>query len=79
MYSPAAVYAAATFDILPHHLQGCMYANGTIFPTYACDLKSQPNLTDPTQAPLAFSRGPPTPFTSGKIRLVPICALGVLL
>lgn len=55
-----------------------MYGNGTIFPTYACDLKTQPNLTDPTQAPLAFSRGPPTPFTSGKIRLVPICAPGLL-
>lgn len=47
--------------------EGCMYGNGTIFPTYACDLKTQPNLTDPTQAPLAFSRGPPTPFTSGRI------------
>ena len=56
------------------HLQGCMYSNGTIFPTYACDLKNQPNLIDPTQAPLAFSRGPPTPFTSGKFRLQPIRA-----
>ena len=56
-----------------------MYGNATIFPTYACDLKNQPNLTDPTQAPLAFSRGPPTPFTSGKISLMLISAPGFLL
>ena len=51
-----------------HPAQGCQNAgaaNATIFPAYGCDLKNQPNITTPTQAPLAYSRGPPTTFTSG--------------
>lgn len=34
-----------------------------------CDLKHQDNLTDPEQLPVSYSRGPPTPFTSGEVRL----------
>lgn len=45
--------------------EGCKYGDQQVFPMYGCDLKHQDNLTDPTQLPQSYSRGPPTPFTSG--------------
>ena len=44
---------------------GCKYGTDGVFPMYGCDLKHQDNYTDMSQLPLAYSRGPPTPFTSG--------------
>jgi hypothetical protein len=46
--------------------EGCRFGDGQVFPAYACDLKFQDSLTDPGQQPLAYSRGPPTSFTSGR-------------
>jgi len=45
---------------------GCSYGDNSVFPMYGCDLKHQDNYTDMSQLPLAYSRGPPTPFTSGR-------------
>ncbi|KAL3146019.1 hypothetical protein ABBQ38_015377 [Trebouxia sp. C0009 RCD-2024] len=45
---------------------GCMYGNNQVFPQYGCDLKHQANYTDMSQLPLSFTRGPPSPFTSGR-------------
>ncbi len=44
---------------------------------YGCDLKHQDNYTDMSQLPLAYSRGPPTPFTSGMSLM--LCTIRILL
>jgi len=49
---------------------GCKYGDNGVFPMYGCDLKHQDNYTDMSQLPLAYNRGPPTPFTSGMSLLL---------
>lgn len=49
---------------------GCKYGDNGVFPMYGCDLKHQDNYTDMSQLPLAYSRGPPTPFTSGMLLML---------
>lgn len=45
---------------------GCAYGMNQTFPYQGCQLKNQPGSSlSPLFTPLAYSRGPPTPFTSG--------------